>query len=190
MRQTSETHEIGSSVNVTDGREARPKFWVAAYTRPRSEKKAAEELSKLGIETYVATQTQLRQWSDRKKKVETVVIPMVIFLEVTSNEEIMRVRRHPLIIKLLTLPGERMPARIPEKQISQLRYMLRKSEDPVEFCQRPVKVADRVRVIRGNLVGLEGNVEKAPDGKTFIVITIDFLGGAKVSVDRSDIEVV
>lgn len=58
----SELYLSDSSVNGTDDREARPKFWIAAYTRPRSEKKAASELSKI-MTTYVATQTQIKQWS-------------------------------------------------------------------------------------------------------------------------------
>ncbi len=53
-----------SSANVTGDREACSKFWIAAYTRPRSERKAAQELAKLGIETYVPVQKQMRLWSD------------------------------------------------------------------------------------------------------------------------------
>lgn len=68
-----ETHkgikkECTTPVNVADGREARSKFWIAAYTRPKSEKKAAVELAKSGIEIYVPIQTQIREWSDRRKK--------------------------------------------------------------------------------------------------------------------------
>ena len=44
-----------SAVNGTDDREAHEKFWVAAYTRPRCEKKAVAEIKKLGIETYLPT---------------------------------------------------------------------------------------------------------------------------------------
>lgn len=83
--------ELVPAVDVTDDREARSKFWIAAYTRPESEKKAASELSKI-MKTYVATQTPIRQWSDRKKEIESVVIPMVIFAEVSSEDEILYVK--------------------------------------------------------------------------------------------------
>ena len=56
-----------SAVIGTDECEARSKFWIAVYTRPRSERKAVSELNKLGIETYLPVQKQLRKWSDRKK---------------------------------------------------------------------------------------------------------------------------
>lgn len=186
---SSGEHFLTPTVNVTDDREARPKFWVAAYTRPKSEKKAALELSEF-FNTYVATQTTLKQWCDRKKKVESVIIPMIIFAEVSSNDEILRLKKHPLITKVLSLPGQKEPAHIPNKQIELLKFMLNESEEPVEFIQNQITVSDRVRVVRGNLVGLEGYVETTSDGKTFIIIIVDILGGAKVSVTLSDLELI
>jgi len=175
------------SVNGTDDREACSKFWIAAYTRPKSEKKAASELGKT-INTYVATQTLLKQWSDRKKKVESVVIPMVIFAEISSDDELMTVKKHPLVLKVLTLPGQQKPAHIPCKQIEQLKFMLNETNRPVEFIQGVIKVSDAVRVVRGDLLGLEGVVEQASDGNTYIIITIDILGGAKVSISSNDLQ--
>ena len=40
------------------------------YTKPRQEKKIANELTKIGIEAYCPGKVVERQWSDRKKKVE------------------------------------------------------------------------------------------------------------------------
>jgi hypothetical protein len=42
--------------------------WFALYTKPRFEKKVTERLQQLGIEVYCPMITQLKQWSDRKKK--------------------------------------------------------------------------------------------------------------------------
>lgn len=181
----------GSAVNGTDDREARSKFWIAAYTRPKSEKKAASELTNdrnYHIDTYVATQSLISQWSDRKKKVESVVIPMIIFAEVSTEEEILAVKKHPLILKVLALPGQKAPAHIPSKQIEQLKFMLNGSDEPVEFVQGDFRVADKVKVVRGRLAGLEGVVQRTSDGQAFIIIAIDLLGGAKAFVNPSDLE--
>lgn len=186
----ADTYKITStsSPNGTDDREACSKFWIAAYTRPKSEKKAATELTKnSGIETYAPTQTVVKQWSDRKKKVDAVVIPMIIFAEVSTEEEILEVKKHPLIIKVLTLPGQRIPAHIPSNQIEQLKFMLNESDKPVEFVKGNFKVLDSIKVVRGHLAGLSGVVQKTPDNKTYIIVTIDMLGGARVSVNLSDI---
>ncbi len=78
--------ESVSPANGTDAAKRVQNFWIAAYTKPRSEKKTASELSKLGIETYVATQIQLRQWSDRKKNIEVVVVPMIVFANINEDQ--------------------------------------------------------------------------------------------------------
>lgn len=181
----------GSAVNGTDDREARSKFWIAAYTRPKSEKKAATELAKNpGIGTYAPTQIVIKQWSDRKKKVEVVVIPMVIFAEVSTDEDVLTIKKHPLILKVLTLPGHKEPAQIPSKQIEQLKFMLNESEEPVEFVQGNFKIFDAVKVVRGHLAGLEGVVQRASGGQNFIIITIDLLGGAKVEIDINNVKLI
>lgn len=47
--------------------------WYVIYTKPKWEKKVAEQLADAGIECYCPLITQVRQWSDRKKK---VVVPL------------------------------------------------------------------------------------------------------------------
>lgn len=177
-----------SAVNGTDDREARSKFWIAAYTRPKSEKKAAVELAKSDIETYVPIQIQIREWSDRRKKVEVVVIPMILFAKV-AVEDILTVKKHPLIINVLGYPGRKQPANIPEEQIFNLKYMLKDAASPVTFIEHPFNLTDTVRVTRGNLIGLIGKVERITESKTKLVVCLDMLGGAMVEIDSGDLEI-
>lgn len=185
--------ELVPAVDGTDDREARSKFWIAAYTRPRSEKAAAAQLAKnphCPILTFVATQTQIKEWSDRKKKVESVVIPMVIFAEVSSEEEILEIKKHHLIRKILTFPGKKEPAHIPTKQIEQLKFMLNKTDEPVEFVEGNFKVYDKVKVVDGKLAGLEGIVIRTADGNTKLVVLIDLLGGASIIINFTNLQLI
>ena len=59
-----------SIVNVTTDREAYPKRWIAALVQMCTEKKVGDKLRKLNVENFVPTQVEIRQWSDRKKKIE------------------------------------------------------------------------------------------------------------------------
>ena len=70
----------GTTAIGADGREALSKRWVAALVQVRNEKAVGKKLTDLKIENYVATQWEIHQWSDRKKKVEQVVIPMIVFI--------------------------------------------------------------------------------------------------------------
>ena len=78
--RNEKTIVIDSVVNGTTDREARPKRWIAAIVQMCTEKKVSEKLNNLKIENYVPTQLEIHQWSDRKKKVERIVIPMIVFV--------------------------------------------------------------------------------------------------------------
>ena len=76
-----------SFVNGTSDREAYPKYWIAVLVQMCTEQKVSTKLNKLGITNYVPTQTEIHQWSDRKKKIERIVIPMVVFVQVDKEIE-------------------------------------------------------------------------------------------------------
>ena len=182
----SSESELESIVLVTTDREAHPKRWIAALVQMCMEKKVGERLTKLGIENYVPTQTEIRQWSDRKKKVERVVIPMVVFVHTDEKTE-RTLRMHSFIRKILTYPGQTAAAVIPDDQIDRLKFMLRQSDSPVEMMEQHLQVGDKVHIVRGALQGLEGELYKNVD-KSMVAIHIEALGYACVSVSVEDIE--
>ena len=61
--------------------------WLAIYTKSKNEKKVTEELLKMGIETYCPMVTEIKQWSDRKKKVETPLIPPYVFVNIDAQHK-------------------------------------------------------------------------------------------------------
>ena len=182
----SSESEMESIVPVTTDREAHPKRWIAALVQMCMEKKVGERLTKLGVENYVPTQTEIRQWSDRKKKVERVVIPMVVFVHTDEKTE-RTLRMQSFIRKILTYPGQTTAAVIPDDQINRLKFMLRQSDSPVEMMEQRLQVGDKVHIVRGALRGLEGEFFKNVD-KSMVAIHIEALGYACVSVSVEDIE--
>ena len=186
-RNSFEKHTFFSPANGADDREAYQKNWVAVYTRPRSEKKAAEELNKAGIEVYLPIQKQIRQWSDRKKSVVVVVIPLIVFAYLSINE-LLTLKKHPLVQKILSRPGEKDAAVIPMDEIDKLKFILGQSDSPVSFDAGVFSVKNTVRVTRGPLMGLHGTVMEYADGSSELVVSIDFLGGARLKIQKSDLE--
>ena len=184
----SSESELESIVPVTTDREAHPKRWIAALVQMCMEKKVGERLTKLGVENYVPTQTEIRQWSDRKKKVERVVIPMVVFVHTDEKTE-RTLRMHSFIRKILTYPGQKATAVIPDDQIDRLKFMLKQADSPVELMPENLRVGDKVRIVRGALKGLEGELCKSVPEKSMVAIRIDGLGYACVSVSVGDLEV-
>ena len=60
--------------------------WYVLHTKPRSEKKVEESLLSLGINAYCPTRTEIRYWSDRKKRIEVPVLPSMVLVNIDDNE--------------------------------------------------------------------------------------------------------
>ena len=138
-----------SFVNGTSDREAHPKRWIAVLVQVNCEKKAATLLNRVGYETYIPTQLEVHQWSDRKKRVARLIIPMVVFVHATVREEEW-LRDQSYIHKLLALPGtdedkKGFATTIPDYQIERLKFLLENAETEVTIVSN-FKVGDSVRV--------------------------------------------
>ena len=181
--KTSET----PFVSVTNGREAHPKYWVAVLVQMNTERKSSQKLSKLGIENFVPVQTEIHQWSDRKKKVARIVIPMVVFVYVNSREEKI-LRTCSFIHKVLAYPGYKDAARIPDGQIEKLKFMLDNSETAVEVSDSIFKVGEEVEIVRGPLKGLFGELCYFDKSNPMVGVYLELLGYACVSVNKTDVK--
>lgn len=176
-----------SIVSGTNDREACSKYWIAVLVQMNCERKSAEKLSKLGIECYVPVQEEIHRWTDRKKKIYRILIPMVVFIRVDDKEKNI-VRNLAFIQKIITYPGQKTPAIIPDSQISQLRYMIDYSKEKVIIKDSSLRIGDKVKVVRGVLKGLEGFVYFVEEKKSMVAIRIDFIGYACVNISINDVE--
>ena len=163
-----------------------PRQWLVAYVQSCLEKKTAQRLAAMGIECYLPVQSEIRQWSDRRRRVVCLVIPMMIFVHVTPQE-----RPLPLslqaVSRYMVLRGERAPAVIPDEQMDRFRFMLDYSPEAVEMCSAPLAPGDAVKVIKGPLAGLEGELITV-NGKSKVAVRLDMLGCAHVDVPIGFVE--
>lgn len=160
--------------------------WLVAYVQSCLEKKTAQRLAAMGIECYLPVQSEIRQWSDRRKRVDRLVIPMMIFVHVTPQK-----RPLPLslqaVSRYMVLRGESTPAVIPDEQMDRFRFMLDYSPEAVEMCSAPLAPGDAVKVIKGPLAGLEGELITV-NGKSKVAVRLDMLGCAHVDVPIGFVE--
>ena len=179
-----------SFVNGTNDREAYPKRWIAVLVQMNCEKKASTLLKKSGYETYIPIQQEIHQWSDRKKKINRLIIPMVVFVRATVSEEEW-LRNQSYIYKLIALPGSDEDKRkfatpIPDYQIDRLKFMIENAETEVTIVS-DLHVGDKVYVTFGALKGLEGVVSKADDEHSVVGVLIAGLGYACVKISKSNL---
>ena len=62
------------------------KNWFVIYTKPRAEKKVEERLNNFGIEAYCPVKHEVKQWSDRKKKILVPVLPSMVLVNIDEKQ--------------------------------------------------------------------------------------------------------
>ena len=168
--------------------------WYVAVVTARHEKKVAESLAARGVDSYVATQREMRVWANgRRRAVDRVVIPAVVFVKCTEarRREIVGLPfiNRFMVNRMAGADSKRRPvATIPERQMATLMFMLGQTETPVDFSPSVFSIHDNVRVVRGHLKGLEGQIIANPDGSHTLAVSLDLLGGATVKIDPLDVE--
>jgi transcriptional antiterminator RfaH len=150
--------------------DTRQPHWLAAYTKPRNEKKVLERLQEEGVEVYLPLQKILKKWSDRKKWVEEPLLRSYIFVKIT-DKEYAKVLKVFGVVRYVTFEGKPVP--IPENQIDILRMLLGEHIE-LEVVEENIEPGQLVEVIAGQLSGLKGELVKH-NGKKKVVIRLDHI---------------
>src|SRR6267378_1183555 len=163
-----------------------PANWYAVQTRARNEKVISERLQEQGLTTFLPLVTEIRRWSDRKKKVELPLFSCYVFVKLvpSNNDERMRVYRTNGVFRIVSMRGEAIP--IPEEQIDALRTVVTQQ---VPWSPHPfLKIGQRVRIRGGSLEGVEG-VLLSRNGDRTLIISVDAIQRSlAVSVEGYDVE--
>ena len=165
---------------------AHSKRWYVALVRMHHEKKVSERLDKMGIENFIPVQQELHQWSDRRKMITSVLLPMMVFVHVAPKER-MEVLSFSTVSRYMVMRGESSPAVIPDEQMARFRFMLDYSAESVSMNSSPLARGEQVRVIKGPLTGLVGELVNV-DGKSKIAVRLNMLGCACVDMPVGYVE--
>lgn len=171
---------------IKDNRE-----WFAIYVKSRNEKKVFNRLESMGIESFLPLITRLKQWSDRKKKVEEPLFRSYIFVrhDLKDPKEYYDILNIPGVVRFITI--EKKPVAVPENQIIAIKEYLNDTELQ-ELNSDVFKEGELVRIKSGQMRDLIGRYVE-PKGKhnIIIVIEIEAVGQSlPITVPRSLVEAV
>ena len=164
------------------------KYWHALYVRSRSEKKVLSQLEDQGYTAYLPLVTQMKQWSDRKKKVEEPLFKSYVFV-FSSDKEYIPILNVYGVIKFVCF--EKQAVIVPENQILAIKKFVSEYERGEEFKMlnsEDLKVGQKVRIINGPMKGLTGRLETIRN-KRHLIVYIDVVGQSiPVHIPRAKVE--
>lgn len=140
--------------------------WFVLYTKPRAEKKLAEQLREDGIESYCPTQIKVKQWSDRKKKIEIPILPSMILVNIKDDErDKVFNRRHA--VRYLYWLGQ--PAKVTSEEVESLRSMLEDSQFESQGLEK-LKPGEKLDMTALGFEHIQGTVKFVTAQECWIVL--------------------
>jgi transcription antitermination factor NusG len=157
--------------------------WLVAYTKPRWEKKLADQLAAKGFDVYCPTQRVKRRWSDRTKWIDQPLFSSHIFVHL-EPERRDAVYFTPGFVRFLF--WNKRPAVVRDEEIATLKRWLNDFDHEAISIQS-LATGSRVSVSSGPLQGQEATVLEQRGTK--LELYLEDLQ-VKVSVDLTKTELV
>ena len=151
--------------------------WFVIYTKSRNEKKVAELLQKNGVETFCPLVKLKKNWSDRKKIVETPLFNSYVFVNLSEKDR-NGVFNVPGVIRYVFWLNK--PAIVRDYEIESLKAMLSETMD--SFSIENYQIGDTIKISEGVFKGVEGVIEEQTNTKLHLILENV---GIKITLQRS-----
>ncbi|AXB55397.1 UpxY family transcription antiterminator [Flavobacterium fluviale] len=144
--------------------------WYVVYTKPKWEKKVADKLSQLGIETYCPLITQVKQWSDRKKKIELPLFNSYVFVQLSDSDR-NSVFQVAGVVRYLFWLGK--PAIVKDQEIEIIKKSL-KAPNISDVTVSAIQVGDKIKLESGAFSNQNAIVQEISN--SYYTLVLETLG--------------
>ena len=127
--------------------------WFVLYTKPNFELRVAQGINSIGIQAYCPTFTKIKQYSDRKKKVQKPLLPSYVLVQL-SEQDRPKVFAIPGVVRYLFWLGK--PAEVREEEIKLLKSNLKGIFDEAKISK--LSIGKEYTIPSGPLKGQTGTV--------------------------------
>lgn len=141
------------------------KQWFVLYTKPNSEKKLAERLKAAGIECYCPTRTEVRQWSDRKKKVQVPILPSMVLVHIEDKNRPV-VFDFPQAVRYLFWMNK--PAVVRDIEVECLRRSMEQKLLNIQIER--IQVGDKISLDKAGFKNVKGTVTHFRGNQCWVVL--------------------
>ena len=143
--------------------------WFAVVTRWGQWKKISERLGALKVKHFIPP-----------------TYNTLVFLRTEKSRALNLVNAGEVKGRFLVDHGTRSLLEIPDNQMDAFIRVVTECPEAVLTPETPIGKGARVRVVRGSLKGVEGEVVENPSGVSLVVRILSILS-AKVSIPREDL---
>ncbi|GAB3654824.1 UpxY family transcription antiterminator [Echinicola sediminis] len=160
--------------------------WFVMYTAPRAEKRVAKRLEENRIEVYLPIIEEIRQWSDRKKKIQRPLFNGYLFVRIERNRlwEALQIQG---AVKFVNFSGNHAVVR--DEEIEAIKRIV-STGVAVEVEDTEIQEGEQVKILGGPLQGFEGECIQKGNQDYFIIRVPSIHQTVMVNVSRKFLEVI
>ncbi|OXA92171.1 UpxY family transcription antiterminator [Flavobacterium hercynium] len=144
--------------------------WYVLYTKPKWEKKVAERLIQMGVDCYCPVITKVKEWSDRKKKVEIPLFNSYVFVNLkdTDRNSVFQIAG---VVRYLFWLGK--PAIVRDEEINIIKKSLA-ATNISDISVTSIQVGDRIKLESGAFSNQDAIVQEVSN--THYILVLESLG--------------
>ncbi|WP_300647845.1 UpxY family transcription antiterminator [uncultured Bacteroides sp.] len=171
------------------------KYWFAARTRDKQEFAICKLLARLkseehlDVDYYLPTRIVVSQLKYRRKRSEVPVIRNLVFIRSTKQMACDLANVYGVRLFYMKDLSTRSMLVVPDKQMQDFMFVMDLNPGGVCFDNASLTVGDKVRVIKGDLSGIEGEVAVEAN-KTYVLIRIKDILTASIKVPKSYLKLI
>ncbi len=152
--------------------------WYVVYTKSHSEKKTFNTLQEMGYEVFLPTIKTMRQWSDRKKKIEQPLFPGYLFVKTTPINfiQILNIEGVVHFVRF----GDNV-AKVKDQDILNIKIMINKTEKVI-IENKTYSKGQMIKITEGMFAGYQGLVEYHKSKNILIVSLLELHMSVKVEI--------
>ncbi|MDR1130683.1 MAG: UpxY family transcription antiterminator [Prevotellaceae bacterium] len=143
--------------------------WYAARVKYRTEKFIKKFLEEKEIKHFIPFRTVFRECRGKRIQREKPVISCLIFVNTDYATAISIPNESGFIVSYIYNNDTKRFQIIPDKQMQDFMFLVDYSESIMRIPNYKLKKGDRVRVIKGDFIGIEGELIRVKGHKRVVV---------------------
>lgn len=143
----------------------------------------------MGLESWLPTLRERREWGDRRREVEVPLFPGYLFAKATTVA-LPRVLRTPGVLTVVKEHGR--PALVAGELVLSLRDVVQRNElSPERVAERPdPAIGEEVVVQEGALAGVRGTIRERRNGRQLVIWVAEIGRGVAFTVGSTLVKAV
>ncbi|MGY6560498.1 MAG: UpxY family transcription antiterminator [Luteibaculaceae bacterium] len=145
--------------------------WRALYVKSRAEKKVFSRLNQAQLEVFLPLRKVKKQWSDRLKDQDEVLLKGYLFVRFGHEKEKELALQDPYVVGLVKYLGEE--AEIPHREIDILRVIAEKGYHVEQVEQLELSIDKLVEISEGVFKGFKAKILRVKNGKVAYLLLLE-----------------